>query len=307
MDNDENRLMWLSGNIIPVKDAMINVLTPTSQFGANVFEGIRCYWNEEEKQLYAFRLNDHYNRLFNSMRLFQMESTFTKKDFENSLFDVVKANNYREDIAVRQTVFVTGYGTWSSKGPVDMFVAPIAKSRRNSLKTQSCCISSWTRINDNNMSPRAKVGANYINSRLGHLEAQENGYDTCIFLNEEGHISEGPGSCLFIIKNNTIITPPLNASVLESITRDTILFLAENILNINTEVRTIDRTELYLCDEAFLCGSAMEVGPISKIDAYSINHGTIGEITKLIHECYIKIVDGRIHVDKTWLTPIYLK
>ena len=175
--NDE-RYIWLNGEILKVKDAKINVLSPTSQFGLNVFEGIRCYWNEEEEQLYAFRLEEHYKRLKASQRLLMLEDKYTIEELKKALIDIVKANDYKEDIAVRQTLFVDGFGSWSSEGEVGMFVAPIPKAKTNpeyNKKGLHCCISSWQRINDNSLSPRIKCGANYINSRMGQKEALRNG------------------------------------------------------------------------------------------------------------------------------------
>lgn len=158
MDNDK-RLIWLGGKLIPVTEAKINVLAPTSQFGANVFEGIRCYWNQEEQQLYAFRLADHYKRLQHSIKIFRLKSPYTTADFEQGLIDVVRANNYREDIHMRQTVFVDGLGgTWSSCEPINMFIAPIPKGRTliEGKKGLRCQVSSWERISDRNLSPRAR-------------------------------------------------------------------------------------------------------------------------------------------------------
>lgn len=304
---DNNRMIWFKGNIIPVSEAKINVLAPTSQFGANVFEGIRCYWNEEEKQLYAFKLDEHYSRLSNSIKTFRMESKFDKFDFINSLIDVVKANKYMEDIAVRQTVFIDGFGSWMSSGPTEMFVAPIKKARNNLNEFQNlrCCISSWERISDRNLSPRIKAGANYINSRMAQMEATQNGYDSAILLNNQGKISEGPGSCIFIVRKDILITPPLSASVLESITRDTIIEIAKEVLKIKVEVRDIERSELYISDEAFLCGSAMEVAPIKEVDGFVIGDGKLGKLTMSIHQEYLKVVTGINKDYKKWLTPIY--
>lgn len=200
----ENRLIWFKGKIINVNDAKINVLSPTSQFGLNVFEGIPCYWNDEEKQLYAFRLDDHYERLLKSARLLQLDCKYTKEDFREALVSVVKANEYEENLSVRQTLFVDGFGSWGSEGPVEMFVAPIPRGRTSAEYNKRglhCCVTSWRRISDEDLSPRIKCGANYINSRVGQREALRNGYDTCIFLNEVGKVAEGPGSCLFIVKN----------------------------------------------------------------------------------------------------------
>lgn len=303
----ENRLIWLNGNIVNLPDAKINVLAPTSQFGANVFEGIRCYWNEEQKQLYAFRLDEHYKRLQESIKLFRLEIDYTKEDFKNALLDVVRSNDYREDIAVRQTVFLDGLGSWNSKKEVGMFVAPIPKKRLeyNEDTGLICGISSWIRISDRNMSPKAKVGANYINSRMAQLEAMEHGYQSAIFLNDNGKVAEGPGSCLFMIKNGELVTPPLSASILDSITRKTIIELVKKDTDIPVIERDIERTELYLADEVFLCGSAMEIMPVKEIDGYIIGSGKYGELTYKLHDMYMKVVTGQNVEYKKWLTSIY--
>lgn len=302
-----NRFIWYKGEIVNVNDAKINILAPTAQFGLNVFEGIPCYWNDEEKQLYAFRLDDHYDRLLRSARLIQIDCPYTKEDLRKALIDVVKANEYDENLSVRQTLFVDGFGSWGSSEPVGMFVAPIPKGRTSAeynKKGLNCCVTSWGRISDTTLSPRIKCGANYINSRVGQREALRNGYDTCIFLNEFGKISEGPGSCFFMVANDTLVTPMLTDSVLESITRDTIIKLAK-ANSIPVVERTIDRTELYTCDEAFLCGSAMEVTPILSIDKYLVGDGEAGKITTELHKAYLDAVKGKNENLKNWITPIY--
>ena len=303
-----NRLVWFKGEILNVNEAKVNVLSPTSQFGLNVFEGIPCYWNDEEKQLYAFRLSEHYDRLLRSAKLLQLDCPYSKEDFKKALVDTVKANEYDENLSVRQTLFVDGFGSWSSEGPVDMFVAPIPRGKTSAeynKKGLNCCFTSWRRISDENLSPRIKCGANYINSRVGQREALRNSYDTCLFLNEVGKVAEGPGSCFFMIKGNTLITPRLTDSVLESITRDTIIKLAVDELGMNFEERTIDRTEVYMADEAFLCGSAMEVTPIYSVDRYPVGTGLQGEKTRAIHMKYLECVQGKLNKYLNWLTKIY--
>lgn len=303
----KNRRIWFKGEILNVNDAKINILAPTSQFGLNVFEGIPCYWNNEEKQLYAFRLDDHYDRLLRSALLIQIDCPYTKEDFIKAFIDVIKANEYKENLSVRQTLFVDGFGSWGSAEPVDMFVAPIPRgetSAEYNKKGLHICVTSWRRISDETLSPRIKCGANYINSRIGQREALRNGYDTCLFLNENSKVSEGPGSCFFFIKNGIIITPQLTDSVLESITRDTIIKIAQSE-GYEVIERTVDRTELYTCDEAFLCGSAMEITPVLSVDKYIIGEGNIGKITKELHIAYLNIVRGKIKKFRNWLTPIY--
>ena len=302
-----NRRIWFKGEILNVNDAKINVLSPTSQFGLNVFEGIPCYWNDDEKQLYAFRLNDHYDRLLKSAKIMQLDCKYTKEEFSKALVDVIRENEYKENLSVRQTLFVDGFGSWGSEGPVEMFVAPIPRgntSAEYNKKGLNCCVTSWRRISDENLSPRVKCGANYINSRVGQREALRNGYDTCIFLNEIGKVAEGPGSCFFIIKDGVVSTPKLTDSVLESITRDTIIQIAKHN-NIPIVERTIDRTELYTCDEAFLCGSAMELTPVLSVDRYIIGNGDMGEITAKLYRFYHDVVTGKNEMYKEWVTPIY--
>lgn len=302
-----HRRIWFKGEILDVNDAKINILAPTSQFGLNVFEGIPCYWNDEEKQLYAFRLDDHYDRLLRSVKLIQLDCKYTKNDMVKAFTDVIKANEYDENLSVRQTLFVDGFGSWGSDGPVDMFVAPIPRGRTSAeynKKGLNVCVTSWRRISDENLSPRIKCGANYINSRVGQREALRNGYDTCIFLNEFGKVAEGPGSCFFIVKNGTVITPQLTDSVLESITRDTIIKIAKD-KGYPVIERTIERTELYTCEEAFLCGSAMEITPVLSIDKYIIGDGSTGRITKELHLTYLDIARGKLEQYKNWVTPIY--
>ncbi len=302
-----NRFIWFKGEILNVNDAKINILAPTSQFGLNVFEGIPCYWNDEEKQLYAFRLDDHYERLIRSARLIQIDCPYSKSELKKALIDVVKANEYDENLSVRQTLFVDGFGSWGSAEPVDMFVAPIPKGKTSAeynKKGLNCCITSWRRISDTTLSPRIKCGANYINSRVGQREALRNGYDTCIFLNEFGKVSEGPGSCFFMVSKGELITPMLTDSVLESITRDTVIKLAKE-LGIPFTQRSIDRTELYTCDEAFLCGSAMEITPILSIDKYNVGSGETGELTKHLHKMYLEVARGKVEKFKSWVTPIF--
>ncbi len=303
----ENRLIWFKGKIVNVNDAKINVLAPTSQFGLNVFEGIPCYWNEEKKQLYAFRLHDHYKRLLQSAKLLQINNEYNEDFLKNALIDVVRANEYEENLSVRQTLFVDGFGSWGSSDKVEMFISPIPRgntSAEYNKKGLNVCVTSWRRINDNDLSPRIKCGANYINSRVGQREALRNGYDTCVFLNSEGKVAEGPGSCFFMIKNNQIITPKLTNGVLESITRDTIIKLAKS-LEYEVVERTIDRTELYTCDEAFLCGSAMELTPIISIDKYQLENSNKESIANKLHRLYVEVAKGNVENFKEWITGIY--
>lgn len=300
-----NRRIWFKGEILNVNDARINVLAPSSQFGLNVFEGIPCYWNDAEKRLFAFRLDDHYDRLLRSARLLQIDCPYTRDEMKQALIDVIMANEYDENLSVRQTLLVDGFGSWGSEGPVEMFIAPIPRGKTSAeynKKGLHACVTSWRRISDTSLSPRIKCGANYINSRVGQREALRNGYDTCIFLNEFGKISEGPGSCFFMVRNGELITPACTDAVLESITRQTVIELAD-YLGIKVVQRTIDRTELYTCDEAFLCGSAMAITPVLSIDRYAVTNEA-GDITSKLYRAYIEAASGMNPHFLHWVTPI---
>lgn len=301
------RLIWFKGIITPVSQANISILSPTSQYGVNVFEGMRCYWSERDCQLYGFRLIEHFARLINSAKLIGFDHNYSIEDFIQFFRDIIIANNFKEDIAVRQTLFLDGDGTWSSTGPVGMFIAPISRANSSNKKDEGikCCTSSWERINDRSLSPKIKVGANYVNSRMGQLEAKRNGYDSAIFMNNNGKISESGGACLFIVRDNQLITPPITASILESITRDSIIEIARNDLELRVIERDIDRTELYISDEIFLCGTSIEIVPIINVDKIVIRNGKTGFITEKIKSVYHEIVRGNKPKYQKWLTPIY--
>jgi len=276
------------------------------QFGLNIFEGIRCYWNQEKNQLFAFRLNEHFDRLFNSCKLIGIKCPYNKQQLTEYLIETIRVNQYHEDIAVRMTIFVDGEGSWSSVEPVEMFIAPITRKRTlpESLNGLSACISTWERISDNCFPPRVKAGANYINGRYGHLEALRNGYDLPIFLGRNGKVTEGAVACLFMVRHGDLITPTLTSSVLESITRSTLIDLSHEI-GIKVSVREVDRTELYLADEVFLCGSAAEITPITSVDKQSIGSGLPGEITiSLLHK-YLGAVCNVGRKYDQWTMSIY--
>ncbi len=304
MINDlDNRIIWFKGELIRAKEARLYALAPTAQFGLNVFEGIPVYHNEKTGTSYAFRLEDHYRRLSESARMLEIENPYSFDEMKNAFFEAVKANGCDEDLSVRQTLFVDGVGSWASSEPVGMFVSPLPRkrvSKEYQKKTLKCCFSSWRRINEQSISPRIKCGANYINSRMGQREALRNGYDTCIFLNDQGKIAEGPGSCFFMIKDNVLITPQITDSILKSITRDTVIRIAKEE-GYSVEERSIDRTETYTCDEAFLCGSTMEITAISSIDGYIISSS---EITDRLFSRYIKIAKGENGSYSGWITAI---
>lgn len=307
---DQHNIIWFKGEIMPQSEALINVMAPTSQFGLNVFEGIRGYWSEADSCLFIFRLSDHIDRLFQSCKLLNFDCKYSKKEIEGYVRDIVVAGNFTSDIALRCTLFVDGAGSWSSLDSPDLFISPIAKPRKDvqNLSGASAAISSWRRIDDNSMPPRVKTGANYVAGRYAHLEANRAGYDLPIFLNSSGKVAEGAGACLFMVKNDTLVTPTLQSSVLESITRDTLLKITRE-LDLKVEVREIDRTELLLADEVFLCGSAAEVTPLTNINGVTIGSGLPGKVTVRVLRAYHKLVSNnwKIPLSTSWLSRVPLR
>lgn len=301
-----DNLIWIRGSIMRQSQATVNVLSPMAQFGLNVFEGIRCYWNEEQGELHAFRLKEHLGRLMQSCRLARLPSPYTPAEIEAFLKATIQANDLQEDTAVRMTIFVDGQGTWNTCEPVSMFIAPMAKSRTylDKIPALKACISSWERINDNVLPPRAKVGANYINGRYAHLQARHDGYDLPIFLGQDGKVTEGAGACLFMVRNGQLVTPPTTSSVLESITRDTLIVLAREA-GMTVAERPVDRTELYLADEVFLCGSAAEVSPIISVDGYVLGQGLPGPVTISLLKSYLAVTSGESPAHKEWRTVVH--
>ncbi len=298
--------VWIRGKNIDEDKAVVNVMSPTAQFGLNVFEGIRGYWNEDEEVLYIFKLEEHIDRLLESSKLVSIPVPYTKEEIIKAIKSNIIANNFKNiDIALRITIFADNIGSWHSIEDFDMFVSPIKRKRTDveNLKGLSASISSWQRINDNVLPPRAKLGANYINGRYAYLQAKTDGYDVPLLLGNDGKITESSGACVFIVKNDKLITPDVTSSILESITRKFIIeFIKE--LEYEIEERKLDRTELYLADEILLVGTAAEITPIIKVDKFIIRDGKVGKVTKQLLKYYLNIVSGYNKEYLKYLTQI---
>ncbi|MFK7848603.1 MAG: aminotransferase class IV [Rhodothermales bacterium] len=302
----QKRKLWFKNEILDDDVVKVHAMSPTAQFGLNVFEGLRGYWNKNHCQLFVFRLDDHLKRLRESGLLIGMDMPHDTSFIHKALRETIEVNNFKEDIAVRIIMLVDGEGTWSDERSPDMLIAPIAKPRMNIDKPvfKRACISSWQRIHDSSMPPRAKVGANYLNGRYAQLDARKKGYDLPILLGQDGKLSESAGSCLFIIKNGVLITPSATNSILESITRDTIIQLAQDA-NMKIDIRPIDRTEALLADEAFLCGSAAEITPLSCIDHFELSTVFKGSVTQKITKLYFDAVSQPGQKNAEWLWSAY--
>jgi branched-chain amino acid aminotransferase len=302
-----SRYLYLNGKILPYDEARIHVSSGAVKYGGSVFEGLRAYWNADQGELYVFRLAEHVDRLFESMRLMRMDQRFTREELASSILEVLRKNEYRQDVHIRQSVFIEADGALDATGPVGLAVD--AKPHKLTDKPGlDVCVSSWTRISDASMPPRIKCSANYQNGRLAMLEAKTNGYDGALILNGRGKLAEGPGACCFIVRRDQAATPPVTADILESVTRATLLELFRAELGQTVEVRDIDRTEIAVAQEAFLCGSGAEITPIVSVDRLPLGDGKQpGRVTRAVQDCYFAVVRGEKPAYRRWLTPVYGK
>lgn len=303
MAEKKAKYIFLNGKIVPYSEAKIHVMSPAVRYGSNVFEGIRGYWNEEKKQLYLFKLRQHLKRLQNSIKLMRFEGTYEIEELEKWILDLVRQNEIKEDMHIRPQVFLDGEGGGvGTRGPIGIAIIALPMARFLKEDGVTAMVSSWRRIDDDVMPPRIKCAANYQNNRLALIEANMHGYDASIILNRDGKVTEEARACMFVCRDGIPITPPVTYGILESITRKTLLQLFSEELGIKALEREIDRTELYIADEAFFCGSGMEVTPILSIDGYPLPSGPI---TSSIKKVYFNIALGRIDKYKEWRTPVY--
>jgi branched-chain amino acid aminotransferase len=300
-----NRHVYLDGKLVPYADARIHVQSTAVKYGGSVFEGLRAYWNPAHEELYVFRLKEHVDRLLASMHLMRMKHSLSREEIGGSILEVLRKNQPREDVHIRQTAYLSGDGDMDDTGPVALAVD--ARPRKTTQKPGIAVgVSSWTRIADGSMPPRIKCSANYQNGRLAVLEAKANGYDGALLLNTRGKLAEAPGACCFLVRHGVPITPPVTADILESVTRTTLLELFRTELGQPPVERDVDRTELYVADEAFLCGSGWEITPVVSVDRMALGDGVQpGPLTRAIQTCYFAVVRGEKPAYRDWLTPVY--
>ena len=301
-----SKYVYLNGEIVPWADAKVHVFSPVTKYAAGVFEGIRGYWNEQAQQLYVFRLPEHAQRLCYSQKAMRFSKTFASDDICAQVLALLRANECRENVHVRAMVYLGGEGEMDALGPTDLAITAVARPSpawvRDGCRAQ---VSSWLRVSDRAMPMRIKSNANYQNGRLASVQARMDGYDTAIFLNDRGKLSEGPGMCLFMIRNGVPITPTLSSDILESITRETVLTLLAEQLGCEPLERDMDRSEIPAADEMFFCGTGWEITPIINVDGSVVGDGKPGPITMALQQAYMDVVHGRDNAYANWRTPLY--
>jgi len=294
---------------VPLSEAKIGIMTHCLHYGTAVFEGIRGNWNSQQKQIYLFRLKEHYQRLFDGCRLLQIDLPYTIDELCQITMEVVTRCGFQEDIYVRPLAYKSSesLGVRLHDLDNDFLVFAMPWGPYLDIDKARCVVSSWRRPKDNVIPPQAKITGLYINNALAKTEAISNGFDEAIMLTSDGYVSEGSGENIFLVIEGKLVTPASYSSILTGITRDTVIKLAQNELGIETIERQIDRNELYRAEECFFTGTAAHITPIGEIDHRQIGSGEPGEITKRLQQIYFEVIKGNNPKYLDWCTPVYNK
>ncbi len=304
MPFQEAEYIWLDEKFVKWSEAKVPILTHGLHYGTGVFEGLRAY--PSDHNLLVFRLEDHIKRLMNSAKIYYMNVQYSTKELVNAVIETLKINKIKTSAYIRPIIFV-GYGgiglNWTGF-PIQSAIAAFPYGKYFDKPELKVGVSSWRRISDQSTPPQAKATGNYINSVLAKLDALRNGYDDAILLDQRGFVSEGTGENIFMVKDGKMYTPSAASSILEGITRDSVMQLSKD-LEVEVVERDISRTELYTADEVFFTGTAAEVIAIVEIDRRTIGNGSMGKTTKRVRDAYLKAVVGEDKRHKDWATPIY--
>lgn len=307
MPFEEVKKIWMNGRLVDFADAKIHILTHAVHYGSGIFEGIRCYITKNGPAV--FRLDEHLRRMYDSCRIYRMEVPFTVEEFKRACLDVIRANDF-DDCYLRPLVYrgFHSLGVNPASCPVDVCVAAWRWGKYLGVEALELGVdvrvSSWNRMAPNTFPALAKATANYMNSILIRQEAGVDGYAEGIALDVNGYVSEGSGENIFLVRDNRIMTPPLGASVLAGITRDTIIKLARD-LGYEVIETLVPREALYVADEVFFTGTAAEVTPVRSIDRIEVGAGKRGPVTERIQKEYFAYIGGEIPDRHNWLTPVY--
>ncbi len=300
-------IAYFEGQYIPEDQANVNIKTHAFLYGSSIFEGIRGYWNPETEAVYLFRAKEHFERMLQSIKLLFMDTTLTLEQLVEICKQLVVQNKYQSDVYLQPRFYKSGLIVPPKLDGVDTDFCCFIQTFGAYLDTNKglrVCVSNWRRVSDNAIPPRGKIGGAYVNTGLVMAEAHLNGFDDGILLTEDGHVSEGSGMNLFLVKNGKLITPRNTDNILEGITRSSIIEIAQQELGLEVECRLVNRTELYLADEAFFTGTAAQVAPITSIDNRPIGDGNNGAITQKLQTLYMDIAKGKYPKYLHWLTEV---
>lgn len=299
---------YFRGRIVPYSEAKVGVMTHALNYGTAVFGGVRGYWNEAEEELFIFRPQDHFKRLRNSARMMVMDVPQSVDDLIHLVVELLQKEGFRQDCYVRPMVYfadeIIGVKLHDLQTELTIFSVPFDRYVSNDTGAH-VTFSSWRRVDDNMIPARAKVAGAYVNTAFIKTDAVRAGFDEALVLGQDGHISEGSAENVFMVRNDVLYTPPITDNILEGITRATVIELAEKEVGIPVVQRSIDRTEVYICDEMFMTGTAAQVTAITKVDHRAVGDGKMGPVTAKLRKLYDDAVRGKLKKYSHWNHPVY--
>ena len=299
---------YFRGEIVPYGEAKVGVLTHALNYGTAAFGGIRGYWNDEQEQLFLFRPIDHYERFLNSGRLLCSENTHTAEGLRDITLQLLRKEGLKEDCYIRPLLYksdeIIGVRLHDLTDDISIVAVPFGKYVQSDTGAH-VTFSSWRRVDDNAMPARGKISGAYVNTAFVKTDALRGGFDEALVLNNDGHLAEGSAENVFMMRNGVLNTPPITDNILEGITRRTVIELAQAELGLEVMERPIDRTEVYLCDELFLTGTAAQITAVTRVDFRDIGTGEMGPITRQLREIYEKIVRGQDSKYAHWIEAVY--
>jgi branched-chain amino acid aminotransferase len=300
---------FFKGKVVPYSEAKVGVMTHALNYGTGAFGGVRAYWNAEEEQLYIFRPHDHFTRLLNSAKMLLAEVPYNPEQLLLHTQELVRAEGYREDIYIRPLIYksdeLIGVRLHDLRSELTIFAIPFTRYVEKD-EGAHVTISSWRRIDDNAIPARGKFTGAYVNSAFIKSDAARSGFDEAIVLTNDGHVSEGSAMNIFIMRAGKLITPPLTDNILEGITRRTIMTLASQELGLEVVERSIDRTEVFICDELLMTGTAAQVTAVTMVDHRPIGDGVMGPITAQLRQLFDDAVRGKMPAYSDWNAPVYV-
>lgn len=305
MSDERPPVLWFNGSVVPWDEGRVHVWSEVAIRGTSVFEGIRAYWHAATEQHYVLAFDEHVRRLFRSARLLRLPTRMTPESVEHAVWDLLAALGARDHLYVRPTLYVDEgrYSDRLDEVVTGAYVVAFPVPRPAAARGVRVTVSSWRRMPDDVLPPRAKAGGAYLAFRLPLVEARDRGFDDALLLDARGKLTEATGAAAFVVRDGRVATPPLTAGVLESITRAKLVELLRDDLGVPVDVRDIDRSELYLADEAFLCGTLAEVQPVVAIDHVELPGAAPGTITARLVERYAEICTSGPAAPPGWLRP----
>jgi branched-chain amino acid aminotransferase len=303
-----NTWVFFAGDYARYHDVKLGLMTHALHYGTAVFEGIRAYWNPKKEQLYLLQAAAHFERMHRSANVMRMKLPYTTEELVNFTLELLRRNQFKSDVYVRPLLYTSSEEIGVRLHNLDRGFFIYATPFGNYVEIEAgirCMVSTWRRVPDQALPARAKIAGAYAQSALAKSEAVEAGYDEAIVLSVDGHVSEGSAENLFMLKDGAFVTPPVTDDILEGVTRQLLMRMIKDELNLDVQERSIDRTELYTCEELLLCGTGAQISPVVEVDRRPVGNGKVGEFTQELQNIYFNAVRGETPKYKDWTIPVY--